>query len=125
MYKTGQIVQEEAGIGNTKSVYLKLRTNHWSYSLAVKTTYFTLYLSNLNPEEEVCSSKNNEIMTNYISKLKRAHQAQYLSHILVILKINIFFEDKQMILQSLFDIFTGFRFQKKSQRLPTQFLSYP
>ena len=54
-------------------------------------------------------------MTIYISKLKWAWQAQFLSHILVILKNNVFFEDKQMILQSLCDIFTGFRFPKKYQ----------
>ena len=33
-----------------KSVFLKLTKNGKSYSLAVKTTYFTYYLSNLNPE---------------------------------------------------------------------------
>ena len=52
-------------------------------------------------------------MANYVSNLKWAWQAQFLSHILVILKNNVFFEDKQMILLSLFDTFTGFRFTKK------------
>ena len=61
-------------------------------------------------------------MTNYISKLKWAWQAQFLSHILVILKNNVFFEDKQMILPSLFDISTGFRFQKS---FPIQVLRHP
>ena len=59
-------------------------------------------------------------MGNYISKLKWAWQAQFLSYVLLILRNNLFFEDKQMILLSLFDISTGFRFQKKSEKL-----SYP
>ncbi len=33
-----------------KLVFLKLTKTGQSYSLAVKTTYFTYYLSNLNPE---------------------------------------------------------------------------
>ena len=64
-------------------------------------------------------------MTNYISKLKWAWRAQFLSHIFVILKISVFFEDKQMILVSFFDIFAGFRFQKNLKSLPIQFLSHP
>ena len=64
-------------------------------------------------------------MTNYISKLKWAWRAQFLSHILVILKTSVFFEDKQMILVSFFDIFAGFRFQKNLKSLPIQFLSHP
>ena len=64
-------------------------------------------------------------MANYVSNLKWAWQAQFLSHILVILKNNVFFEDKQMILLSLFDISTGFRFQKNLKSLPIQFLSHP
>ena len=57
-------------------------------------------------------------MTIYISKLKWAWQAQFLSHILVVLKNSVFFEDKQMILVSFFDIFTGFRFPKNLKSLP-------
>ena len=64
-------------------------------------------------------------MVNYISKLKWAWQAQFLSHILVILKNNVFFEDKQMVLLSLFDIFTGFRFTKKLYESTIQTLRYP
>ena len=64
-------------------------------------------------------------MTIYISKLKWAWQAQFLSHILVILKNSVFFEDKQMILVSFFDIFAGFRFPKNLKSLPIQFLSHP
>ena len=64
-------------------------------------------------------------MMNCISKLKWAWQAQFLSHILVILKNSVFFEDKEMILVSFFDIFTGFKFQKNLKSLPIQFLSNP
>ena len=64
-------------------------------------------------------------MKNCISKLKWAWQAQFLSHILVSLKNSVFFEDKQMILVSFFDIFTGFKFQKNLKSLPIQFLSNP
>ena len=63
-------------------------------------------------------------MKNCISKLKWAWQAQFLSHILVSLKNNVFFEDKQMILLSLFDISTGFRFQKNLKSFPIQVLSH-
>ena len=107
-----QILPKQAQIGKTKSVFLKLRINRWSKSLAIKTTFFTLYLSNLNPEEEVSSLKIDGFTADYISKLKWARQAQFLSHILVILRNSVFFEDKQMILLSLFDISTGFRFPK-------------
>ena len=91
----------------------------------MRTTFFTLYLSNLNPEEEVSSLKIDELMANYISKLKWAWQAQFLSHVLVILKNNVFFEGKQMILLSLFDISTGFTFPKHLKSLPIQCFSNP
>ena len=82
--------------------------------MAVKTTYLTHTLSNLNPEGEVSSLKIDRFIAHFVSKLKWAWQAQFLSHILVSLKNNVFFEDKQMILLSLFDISTGFRFQKNT-----------
>ena len=64
-------------------------------------------------------------MGNYISKLKWAWQAQFLSYVLLILGNNSFFEDEQMILWSLFDISTDFRFQKNLKSLPIQFWSHP
>ena len=64
-------------------------------------------------------------MTNYISKLKWAWEAQFLSHILVILKNNVFFEDTQMILLPLFDTSTDFRFTKKLCKSTIQTLRYP
>ena len=64
-------------------------------------------------------------MTNYTSKPKWAWQAQFLSHNLVILKYSVFFKDKQMILVSFFDIFTGFKFPKNLKSLHIQFLIHP
>ena len=93
--------------------------------LSCQKTFFTLCLSNLNPEDEVSSPKIDGFMTDYISKLKRAWQAQFFSHDLVILKNCVFFKDKQMILAAFFDIFTGFRFPKNLKSLHIQFLSHP
>ena len=58
-----------------KSVFLKLLKNGLSYCLAVKTTYFTHYLSYLNPEVGGSSNKIDCFMGHQISKLKRAWQA--------------------------------------------------
>ncbi len=121
----GTIEHEWADERSTKSVNPKLRTSYWRYGLAVKTTFLTQYLSNLNPEGKVFSSKIDGFMGNYISKLKWAWQAQFLSYVLLILRNNLFFEDKQMILVSFFDTFTGFKFQKNLKSLPIQFLSNP
>ena len=93
--------------------------------LAIKTTFLTQYLSNLNPEGEVSSTKIDGFKGNYISKLKWAWQAQFLSYVLLILRNNLFFEDKQMILLSLFDISTSFRFQKNLKSFPIQVFSHP
>ena len=122
---SGNILRKQAKAGKTKSVFLQIIKNHWTERLAVKTTFFTLYLSNLNPEDEVFSSKIDWFMAYYISKLKWAWQAQFLSHILIILKNNVFFEDKQMILLPLFDIYTGFRFTKNLNSCSIQFWSHP
>ena len=64
---------------------MTLRKNYLSLSLAVKTTYFILYVSNLNPEGQDSSCKINYFMGNYISKLEWAWQAHILSHALQIL----------------------------------------
>ena len=48
-----------------------------------------------------------------------------MSHILVILNNNVFFEDKQMILLSLFDISIGFRFPKNLKSLPILVFRHP
>ena len=58
-----------------KSGFLNLLKNGWSYCLAVKTTYFTHYLSYLNPEGEVSTCKIDYFVGNQISILKWAWQA--------------------------------------------------
>ena len=50
-------------------VFLKLRKNRSSQSLAVKTTCFAQYLSYLNPKGEVSSCKIDGFMATYSSKL--------------------------------------------------------
>jgi len=89
-----------------------------------QTTFITQYLSNLNPEGEVFSSIIDGFTDSYISKLKWAWQAHFLSYVLLILRLNSFFEDKHMILLSLFDISTGFRFQKNPKSFPIQVWSH-
>ena len=109
-----------------KSIYIKLLTNRWSTALAVKTTFFTLHLSNINPEGEVSSLKINRFMTNYVSNLKWAWQAQFLRHILVILKNNVFLKiNKWYIVLSLFDTSTRFRFPKNLKSCTVQIYSHP
>ena len=51
-------------------------------------------------------------MATYISKLKWAWQAQFLSPTLLTLKIFITFKDVQVMLKHFFDISTGFRYKK-------------
>ena len=58
-----------------KSVFLNLLKNGLSESLAVKATYFTHYVSYLNPEGEV-----DRFMGVLSSSLKCAWQAHVLSH---------------------------------------------
>ncbi len=116
---------KEAYTVKTKSVYSKLRKKYWSYSLAVKTTFFTHYLSNLNPEEEGSSCKIDDFMDNYISKLKWAWQAQFLSQAPKILRKCTTFKDVQMMFLWLLDISTGFRFWNFCWSCHIQFLSNP
>ena len=58
-----------------KSVFLKLIKNGERQSLAVKTTLFTHYLSNLNPEGKGFSYKIDRDIAHYVSNLKWAWQA--------------------------------------------------
>ena len=71
----GTIEHEWADEKSAKSVSPKLRPSYMRYGLAVKTTCLTQYLSNLNPEGKVSSSKIDGFKGNYISKLKWAWQA--------------------------------------------------
>ena len=52
-----------------KSVFLKLIKNGESQSLAVKTTLFTNYLSNLNPEGEGFGYKIDKVIAHYVSEM--------------------------------------------------------
>ena len=45
-----------------KSVFFDLRPNGWRYSLAVETSFFTLYVSYLNLGFELCSCKSEYFM---------------------------------------------------------------
>ena len=58
-----------------KLVFLKLIKNGQSYSLAVKTTSFTHYLSNSNPEGEGFNYKIDRVIAHYVSNLKWAWEA--------------------------------------------------
>ena len=53
-----------------------------------------------------------------------AWQAQFLSYILLILRNNLYFKDKQMILQALLDISTNFRFQKNLKSSAVQVIQW-
>ena len=95
-----------------KSFFVKSFINNLTWSLAVITTFFTQYISYLQLKGQGCSCKIDCFMGNYISKLKGAWQAQFLGHTLVTLKNSLFFEDVQMMLLWLFDIYTGFKSTK-------------
>ena len=58
-----------------KSVFLKLIKNGESQSLAVKTTFSTHYLSNLNPEGEGFGYKIDKVIAHHVSNLKWAWEA--------------------------------------------------
>ena len=58
-----------------KSVFLKLIKNGESQSLAVKTTLFTHYLSNLNPEGEGFSYEIDRVIGHFVSTLIWAWEA--------------------------------------------------
>ena len=96
-----------------KSVFLKLFKNGRSYSLAVKTTFFTHYLSNLNQEEEGSSFKIDDFLAHCSLNLKGAWQAKLLSDTLLTLQKNTTFIGVQIMLLSFLDISASFRFLKK------------
>ena len=72
-----------------KSVLGGVRVQTWTIRIYVirEVVNFNLHYKQTNKQK-----------TNYISKLKWAWQAHFLTHILVILKNCVFLEDKQMIL---------------------------
>ena len=63
---SGNILRKQAKAGKTKSVFLKIIKNHWTESLGVKTTFFTLYLSNFNPKEQVSTFEIDRFIAYYI-----------------------------------------------------------
>ena len=75
-----------------------LRKNFWSGSLAYKGTLEKQYFIDSEPKGEVISSKIDQLAAIYTSKFKWAWQAQFWSHILQILEINLTFEAVQVIL---------------------------
>jgi hypothetical protein len=75
-----------------------LRKNFWSGSLAYKSTLEKQYFIDSEPKGEVISSKIDRLAAIYTSKFKWAWRAQFLSHTLQTLKINLSFEAEKMIL---------------------------
>ena len=85
-----------------------LRKNFWSGSLAYKSTLEKQYFIVSEPKVEVISTKIVRMAAIYTSKFKWAWQAQFLSHTLQLLEINLSFEDVKMIL--LYQIKISFSF---------------
>ena len=105
-------------------VFLKLCKNGWSNSLDVKTISFTLYVSYLNLKAEVSSYKINGFIGIYISNLKWAWQAQFVSHTPLIFKNSLFFVDNQIIVVIFFKISSSFKDTKNLILFPIQFFSH-
>ena len=72
-----------------------------------------------------CGSKIGSATPIWISKFKRAWQAQFLSYNLETLEKWVFFEDVQMILVSFFHIPAGFQLRKNLFESAIQVLSNP
>ena len=85
-----------------------LRKNFWSGILAYKGTLEKQYFIDSEPKVEVISSKIDRLAAIYTSKFKWAWGAQFLSHILQSLEINLYFEAVKMILINLIKISFSF-----------------
>ena len=85
-----------------------LRKNFWSGSLAYKSTLEKQYFIDSEPKGEVISSKIDRVAAIYTSKFKWAWRAQFLSHTLQMLEINLSFEVFKMILLYLINISFSF-----------------
>ena len=72
-----------------------------------------------------CGSKIGSATPIWISKFKRAWQAQFLSYNLETLEKWVFFEDVQMILVSFFHIPTGFQLRKNAFKSSVHILRRP
>ena len=75
-----------------------LRKNLWSGSLAYKTILEKQYIIDSEPKGEVNSSEIDRLAAISTSKFKWTWRAQFLSHTLQILEINLTFEAVKMIL---------------------------
>ena len=85
-----------------------LRKNFLSGSLAYKSTLEKQYFIVSQPKGEVISSKIDRLAAIYTSKLKWAWWAQFLSHTVQILEINLSFEAVKMVLLYLVKISFSF-----------------
>ena len=81
-----------------------LRKNFWSGSLAYKDTLEKQYFIDSESKGDVITSKIDQLVAIYTSKFKWAWRAQFLSHTLQILEINLSFEEVKMILLYLIKI---------------------
>ena len=84
----------------------------WSGTLAYKSTLEKQYFIVSEPKVEVISSKIDRMAAIFTSKFKWAWRAQFLSHTLQILEINLFFEAVKMVLLYLVKISFSFRNKK-------------
>ena len=89
-----------------------LRKKIWSGSLVYKGTLEKQYFIDSALKGEVISSKIDRLVAFYASKFEWAWQAQFLSHTLQILEINLFFEAVKMILLYLIKISFSFWYKK-------------
>ena len=85
-----------------------LQKKKWSGSLAYEITLEEQYYINSEPKGEVISSKIDRLAAIYTSNFKWDWHAQFLSHTLQILGINLSFEAVEII--SLYLIQTSFSF---------------
>ena len=72
---SGQSDQQGGYSDKIKSVFANLSKNGWRLGKTVKTTYFTHYISYLNPEGEVVCFKISRFITILILNFDRAWQA--------------------------------------------------
>ena len=99
----------------SKSRWRMLRKNFWSGSLAYISTLEKQYFIDSEPKGEVITSKIDRLAAIYTSKFKWVWRAQFLSHTLQILEINLSFESVKMIL--IYLITFSFWYKKKWKRV--------
>jgi hypothetical protein len=85
-----------------------LRKNFWSGSVAYKSPLEKQHFIDSEPKGEVISSKIDQLAAIKTSKFKWAWRAQFLSHTLQVLEINLSFEAVILILIYLIEISFSF-----------------